>query len=177
MVGCFGKYPKFSELPPETREFIESQTKEFREALGMDKDERGREMGMMMKNRNTVFLKEVNIQIASCTFDTVFLRVNIYKAQKELQLENILPKPVYINLLKEEVKDKITVDLRHHNLAVEGDFLVTLETLEIFGNRKSSLCIFANLFGSRSYFRMVSQGTWERKVGLSISVEVDVEKR
>jgi hypothetical protein len=134
----------------------------------------GGEVGVVMKNKKNAFLKEVNINIASCSYDTVFYRVNIYKAHENMQFENILTNPVYFNLLKEDVKDKITVDLRHLNLVIEGDFLVTLEVVKNLGPGK--LCFPASLT-HKSYRRATSQGSWFTIVaGISLSVLVDIEK-
>lgn len=135
---------------------------------------RGSEIGILMKNNNIAFLKEVNVNISNCSYDTVFYRINIYKADKNMQLENILNEPIYISSSKEEVKDKITVDLRHLNLVIEGDFLVTFESVKDLGYGK--LCFPAKLF-HKSYQRKTSQGTWETiPVGISISVDADVRK-
>ena len=134
----------------------------------------GGEIGIVMKNKSRAFLKEVNINISGCSYDTVFYRLNIYKAYEDMHFENILNNPVYFSLPKEEVKDKIMVDLQHLNLVIEDDFLVTFEVVKNLGHGK--LCIPASLL-HKSYRRETSQGTWETiVVGISISVKVDVEK-
>ena len=137
---------------------------------------KGWEVGLLMSNRNKVFLKELNINVSSCSFDTVFYRINIYKPQKKNQFENILTIPVYISLLKEQVKDKITIDLRHLNLVVEGDFLVTFEIVKDLG--RGSLCFYSSLL-HKVYGRQTSQGRWITYPigGPSISVLVDVESK
>jgi len=135
---------------------------------------RGGEIGVLMSNKNRAFIKEVNVNISSCSYDTIFYRMNIHKVLDKMQFENILSNPVYVISTKEEVKDKITIDLRHLNLIVEGDFLVTFEHVKDLG--KGRLCFHANLF-NKSYWRETSQGTWKTvPAGVSISVEVDVER-
>ncbi|MDR2011109.1 MAG: carboxypeptidase-like regulatory domain-containing protein [Bacteroidales bacterium] len=135
---------------------------------------RGGEIGTLMKNKNIAFLKEVNVNILKCSYDTIFYRMNIYKADKNMQLENILSEPIYISSSKEEVIDKITVDLRQLNLVIEDDFLVTFESVKDLGY--GDLCFPASLL-HKSYIRETSQGTWETiPAGISISVEADVKK-
>ena len=135
---------------------------------------RGGEIGVLMTNKNRAFVKEVNINIESCSYDTIFYRMNIYKVLGKMQFENILSNPVYVISTKEEVKDKITIDLRHLNLTVEGDFLVTFEHVKDLGYGR--LCFYASLL-NKSYLRKTSQGTWHTVLaGISISVDVDIER-
>ena len=134
----------------------------------------GREIGILMKNKNRAFLKEVNLNIAYCTYDTIFYRINVYKVHGNMQFENILTNPIYIKSSKQEVKDKVIIDLRPHNISVEGDFLVTFEAVKNLG--AGSLCYALSLL-HKTYIRRASQGTWDtQSVGASISVLVDVEK-
>jgi hypothetical protein len=134
----------------------------------------GRELGVLMKNKGRAFLKEVNLNISTCTYDTVFYRINIYKAHGKMRFENILANPVYFASSKEEVKDRITVDLSPLNLVVDGNFLVSIENVKNLGT--GSLCYHACTF-YRSYLRSTSQGEWKTiPAGLSLSVKVDIEK-
>ena len=135
----------------------------------------GKEIGVLMKNKNSVFLKEVSLNIAFCTYDTIFYRINIYKAHEDMQFENILTNPVYVSSSKQEMKDKITIDLRHLNLVIDGDFLVTFEVVKDLGQGR--FCFPVN-FLYKAYIRETSQGSWKTySNGASISVKVDVEKK
>jgi len=134
------------------------------------------EVGVLMKNSNTAFLKEANINLKIGPHGTIHSRLNIYKAGKNMQLENILTNPIYFSFSKEEVKnDRVTIDLRDQNIVVEGDFLVTFEVVEYSGCRIGLLLIPASLF-HRAYFREKSQGRWINYPGISLSVLVDVER-
>ena len=135
---------------------------------------RGAEVGVIMKNKNRSFIKEVNINFLICSYDTIFFRLNIYKVLGDMQFENILKDPVYIVSTKKEAKNKLSVDLRHLNLVVDGDFLVTFEHVKDLGYGK--LCFRAG-FINKSYLRETSQGTWETiPVSISISAVVDSER-
>jgi hypothetical protein len=134
----------------------------------------GSEVGILMKNKNNAFLKEVNINVRYCSYDTVFYRLNVYKAGNNMQFETVLSNPVYFSLPKKDVANKITVDLRYLNLVINGDFLVTFEVVKHLGPGR--ICFPASLL-HKSYFRKTSQGAWDTLVaGISLSVEVDVEK-
>ncbi len=135
----------------------------------------GYEIGILMKVKKSAIIKRVNINISMCTYDTIFFRLNIYRARGEMNFENVLTTPLYINLTKEQTKDKISIDLRSYNIVVDGDFLVTLEHVK--DDLGEGYLYFCGSFTNRMYFRRTSQGKWESDPwGFSISVEADVEK-
>ncbi|MCL2074608.1 MAG: hypothetical protein FWH18_11850 [Marinilabiliaceae bacterium] len=152
-------------------------------------------MGLLIKNKRTSFLKEVNWNIANFTYDTIVFRVNIYEAQEEIDIkfsndavyvestkfesfENILRNPVYVTVTKENIKDRITVDLRHLNLVVEGDFLVTFEYVKISGSGEFLYRCSDPVFMTRHFVRWSRLFYWrvEWGPGPSIWALVDVEK-
>jgi hypothetical protein len=134
----------------------------------------GYELGILMKVKKTAFIQKVNINIAHCSYDTIFYRLNIYKVRSEMAFENILQEPVYIEMTKESVKGQIQIDLQSRNIVVDGDFLVTLEHVKNLGDGNLYFC--AGLI-NKTFFRKTSQGSWETiPVGISISVIADVEK-
>lgn len=150
------------------------KTKSKRIQAGLIDNKLGYELGMHMKVKKTAIIKNVEINIASCTYDTIFYRLNIYEVQGEMDFENILRKPIYIKIPKESVKDKILIDLQHENIIVKGDFLVTFEHIKDLGSGKLYFCAEQN---NKTYYRKTSQGKWGiLPVGVSISVIVDVEK-
>ena len=135
----------------------------------------GAELGILIKNKETVFIKELNFNLVKFSFDTVLFRINIYKPHKYIQFENILCNPFYVSISEQKiVKDKITIDLRHLNIVVKEDFLVTFELVKL--KQDFSICFCAN-DKQNSYGRCASQGVWETlPAGISISALVDVEK-
>lgn len=138
------------------------------------------ETGILISNKNTVFIKEaiLNLDLRGHreNNDTIFFRFNIYEAHEDMQFKNILNSPIYVSLPNEDMKDKIVIDLRHQNLVVEGDFLVSIEKYKNSG----LLCFYFPYSRSPNiYTRMSSQGTWSKfqvPGVISISVLVDVEK-
>jgi len=149
-------------------------TKFKRIAAGFKDNILGYECGILMKNKKTAFLKTVNINISYCSYDTIFYRLNVYKAHGELDFENILREPIYFKMPKELAKDGIQIDLQSKNIVVEGNFLITLEHVKNLGEGSLNFC--AGLT-SKTYYRKTSQGKWQTaQVGVSISVVADVEK-
>lgn len=134
----------------------------------------GYECGLLLKVKKSALLEKVDINIATCTYDSIFYRLNIYRVTDENNFENILQKPIYISLQKDEVEDKISIDLSSKNIIVEGDFLVTLEHVKDLG---SGFLYFSAGVSKKTYFRKTSQGAWDTApVGISISVTAMVEK-
>lgn len=134
----------------------------------------GYELGILMKVKKTAFIKKVKINIAYCSYDTIFYRLNIYKANGKMDFDNILKEPIYIKMPKELVKDEIQIDLQSKNIVVDGDFLITLEHIKDLGD---GYLYFCSRLTEKTYYRKTSLGKWETgSVGISLSVVADVEK-
>lgn len=150
------------------------KTKVKKLSAGFEDNLLGYECGILMKVKKTALIKQVNINIASCSFDKLFYRLNIYEKQDNMDFENILQEPIYITMAREDVKDEIQIDLQARDILVEGDFLVTLEHIKDLG--KGHLLFSASII-DKTYFRKTSMGSWETApVGISISVVADVER-
>lgn len=156
------------------RRILGVSTKFKKVAAGFKDNLLGYECGILMKVKRTAILKQVNINISDCSYDTVFYRLNIYKVQGKMDFKNILNEPIYIKMAEELVKSEIQIDLQSKDILVDGDFLITLEHIKDLGEGHLFFC--AGL-GKKTYFRKTSQGKWENvPVGISISVIADVEK-
>jgi hypothetical protein len=141
---------------------------------GFAKNKLGYELGILMNVKKTAELEKVNINIAQCTYDTIFYRLNIYRINQKKEFENILTHPIFIKLSKEQVSDKISVDLTSENIVVSGDFLITLEHIKNLGEGNLYFC--SSLL-DKTYYRETSQGIWQNApIGISISVDAKVEK-
>ena len=134
----------------------------------------GYECGLLLKVKKSAILEKVEIKIATCTYDSIFYRLNIYRVKGKMNFENILQKPIYVSLQKDQVGDKISINLIPENIVVDGDFLITLEHVKNLG--LGYLYFSAGLF-KKTYYRKTSQGAWETSpVGVSIRVTAKVEK-
>jgi hypothetical protein len=178
IISLKEKYYEFSEVVIRPKRFktktLGVTTKFNKISAGFSNDSLGYECGILMKVNKTALLKQLNINISSCSYDTVFYRLNIYKIQSKMDFVNILREPIYIKLTKDLIKDVIQIDLKTKEILVHGDFLITLEHIKDLG--KGYLFFCAGI-GKKTYFRKTSQGKWETvPVGISISVIADVEK-
>jgi len=160
------------------------------------------EYGIFIRNNKIAFINEVylNIEPASIrhkeyasknTCDTVLFRITVYNAHKNKFIEDILPQqefldPMYVTLSEQEIKNKdkrnkITIDLRHHNFVVEGDFLISIENLSC---RNLSIGASYNWNGSLKNFRKKVTPRIEEwrdiwivePSEMNLSVLVDIEK-
>jgi hypothetical protein len=131
-------------------------------------------MGILMNSKKPAFLEKLTLRIATCTYDTIFYRINLYKVNENKEFENLLKIPIYIELPKEKVMDITEIDISEYSLEVNGDYLVTLEHVKDLGPGYLYFC--AGLLNS-TYYRKTSQASWETApVGISLSVVAKVEK-
>lgn len=151
---------------------VTAQSKKF--SAGFKDNLLGYECGVLMKVKKSSLIKRVNINISACTYDSIYYRLNIYKVNGKMNFENILSKPIYLQLSKDMVKDEIHIDLKKQNIVVEDDFLVTLEHVKDLGKGYLYFCVG---LADKTYYRKTSQGEWKMiPIGVSISVDADVEK-
>jgi CarboxypepD_reg-like domain len=149
-------------------------TKSKKVSVGYKSNELGKELGILMTIKKTAILERVKLNFAACTFDSIFYRLNIYRFDSKKEFENVLQKPIYIYLSKNQTLETVVVDLKPYNLVMEGDFLVSLEHIKNLGEGKLYFCA---KIGTRSYFRSTSQAKWDSvPFGVSISVDAQVEK-
>ena len=141
---------------------------------GFANNKLGYELGVLMKVNKKAIIKKVNINIATCRYDTIFYRLNIYEEVNK-NFENILREPIYINISREEILGgSLQIDLEERNILVNGNFLVTLEHIKELGDGGIWFCTGLK---QKTYYRKTSQGNWETApIGISLSVVADVEK-
>jgi hypothetical protein len=138
---------------------------------GFRENQKGFECGVLLKIKKPVFLKKLICHIASCTYDTLFYRLNVYKQTGKMAFENILQQPIYIKQKSESDNFFLDVDLSVYNLIVDGNTLITLEHIEDMGE---GILLFSGGFsGSTCYYRKTSQGNW-MKTPIKLSFGVDV---
>ncbi len=143
-------------------------------AIGFEENRLGYECGILIKVKTTAILETLNLNIASCSYDTVFYRVNFYSLREDGDFENFLQKPIYFEISKDKIGDKIAIDLKEYNIHVEGDFLVTVEHVKDLGMGHLYFC--AGL-SKKTYYRKTSQGDWESvPIGVGINIDAQVER-
>jgi len=144
----------------------------FVQISGSDVD-LGNEIGVMLKVKKLAKLETLNINLAALSYDTVFFRVNLYRAKGDLQFENILAKPIYMKFAKSEIKETLSFDLRPYHLYIDGTSLITVEFVRNLGKGYVNFCGGIG----RLYFRKASQAKWETIPGaIGMNVVAEVEK-
>jgi hypothetical protein len=100
---------------------------------GFDDNLLGYECGVPMRIKKSAILDSLHINFSSCTYDSIFYRVNIYRINKNVVLNSILNEPIYLVRSNEDIKRTVTLDLTTLNLVVDGDILVTVEHIRNHG--------------------------------------------
>ncbi|RNI31179.1 carboxypeptidase-like regulatory domain-containing protein [Rufibacter latericius] len=145
-------------------------------SAGFKSNKLGSEVGIALKIKNPSFLEKVTFNIAHNQYDTLFLRINVYRMTKEGPENNLLREPIYLNVAKKEIGDGVSLDLRDRNIYLESDVLVSLELVRDLGN--GGLNFSAGIFNSDCYVRSTSQSTWEKLplIGLGFNATISYAK-
>jgi hypothetical protein len=135
----------------------------------------GYEFGILMHNKKSAKINKIKFDIASCTYDTLFYRINVYEQRTNGKPDfvNILTSPIYITIPKDKIKNIITVDVSKRDIYVNGNFLVTIEHIR---NLNKGRLYFSCGLGTSTWHRKTSQGNWVKTpIGVSINVDAEVE--
>jgi len=135
----------------------------------------GSEVGTVIHLPNDpVLIKDLNFHITSDYPDSVKFRLNIYRFNKEVE-DNISGKSIYFTIANKYTGD-FKVDLIKYHLYLGGSIFISVEPLTVFskGPQTSNdkyydrINISGSITGSKSFYRKVSLGKWE-KISYSFS--------
>lgn len=145
-------------------------------SAGYETNNLGYELGVRMKiKKRPTYIEQIRINVAKCTYDSIFYRLNIYEMKGKTPGENILKEPIYLSFAKEDIEDSIILDLSDKGVYVEDDFLVSLELVNDLGVRGLYFC--AGVFNNKTYYRETSQGAWGSvPIGIGISAKIRQEQ-
>jgi hypothetical protein len=132
----------------------------------------GNQIGQGMHLRRPAELEQVSFHVATCTYDSLFYRVNVYQVTKDQPQQNLLPEPVYVRVRKGQIKDRLVVDLRRFHLQVQGDIVVALEMVKDLG--PGTLQLSASLLDGPIYTTESQLNGWERTRGIGIGIDATV---
>jgi hypothetical protein len=131
---------------------------------GFANNDLGSELGINLHVRGPVKLKDINLNVAVCTFDSVTYRLNIYQSVNQTEYINILTKPIYLSFSKDKIDKVLIFDLSKYSIIIEGDVLITLELYKDLG--KGSLLFHTEFFTGITYHKKTSEGTWTKAPGV-----------
>jgi hypothetical protein len=130
---------------------------------GFQDNNLGSELGIRIDTHGKVLLEDINLNVATCTFDSVTYRLNIYQVSNDTEYKNILTEPIYISFSKDKINRVITFDLRKYAIMVEGDVLITLELYKDMGEGR--LLFHTQFFTGFTYHKKTSEGDWTKAPG------------
>lgn len=134
----------------------------------------GQELGSLIDVKKKVLIREININIGECSFDSVQLRLNIYKANKNGKFHNILKEPIYFSFTKDEIKKVIAINVTKDSILIKNEVLISVEYYKHLG--KGHLGFFAkNTPFKETFFRNSPEAPWKTspgKLGLYLYGEV-----
>lgn len=124
----------------------------------------GTEIGINIDTKHTIKLNDININIFSCSFDSVIYRLNIYKYVSQNEFENILTEPIYISFSKNDFTNPIKYDLNKYNIIISGNILIALQLIKDMGPGELSFRALSNI--SDTYTRLSSGDHWRKSPGV-----------
>lgn len=130
----------------------------------------GTEIGVRVKNKKELWIKNVKCVIAKNDLDSLWFRVNIYRMEGKKVKEKLLNENVFI---KTNIKrGAIEADLSAYNLIVKGDFLISLEWVKDFknGDLTEGLSFYGGFMKKRFFYREASQAEWGTIGVLGVSI-------
>jgi hypothetical protein len=131
---------------------------------GFTNNELGSELGIKIDVKGQVKLKDINLNVATCTFDSVTYRLNIYESIDQTEYKNILTRPIYISFSKDKINKVITFDLSKYSIIIEGNVLIALELYKDLGEGR--LLFYTEFFTGITYHRKTSEGIWTEAAGV-----------
>ena len=131
---------------------------------GFAENNLGSEFGVKIKAKGRVRLQNLNLNVATCTFDTVKYRLNIYQSIDQTEYKNILTEPIYITFSKDKIDNHVSFDLSEYSLIVEGNVIVALELYKDLGEGK--LLFHTNFLAGSTQFRKTHDSNWAEASGV-----------
>lgn len=119
------------------------------------------EGGILIENDNKLFLNKVSFKLTmdgKQPPDSAIFRFNIYNMKGKLPDQNILTRPIYFHLSKDQFNGTNEFDISKYNVTIDKDFAATIEIIKQYGG---GLIYFAGwINGCPSVHRVGTQGKW-----------------
>jgi|WetSurMetagenome_2_1015567.scaffolds.fasta_scaffold00003_213 hypothetical protein len=123
----------------------------------------GYELGIKVYVKKRLKLKDINLNVGSCTYDSVTYRLNIYKLTEEDKWENILSNPIYISFTMKDIHKEFTFSLKEYSILLEGEYIITLELYRDLGTGK--LLFLTQFFTGTTWNRKSRESEWRQTPG------------
>ncbi|TDN36021.1 hypothetical protein E4631_04000 [Hymenobacter sp. UV11] len=92
----------------------------------------GNQVGQRLHLARPGWLEAVSFHVAACSYDSLFLRVQVYEIDQEFPAALLL-RPVAVRLARADLANRVVLDLRPYHVWLSGDAVVALEILRAQG--------------------------------------------
>jgi hypothetical protein len=130
---------------------------------GFSDNNLGSELGIKVYVKKRLKLKDINLNIGVCTYDSVTYRLNVYRQSEDETWDNILTKPIYISFIKSDISKPVTLDLKEYSIFLEGQTIITLELYRGLG--EGNLLFLTQFFTGTTYHRKTKEAVWTQSPG------------
>jgi hypothetical protein len=94
-----------------------------------DYNEPGNQFGQGIHLKQPGWLEAVSFHVAACSYDSLFLRVQVYGLAQDFPAAPLLVQPVAVRLARANLTNRVVLDLRPYRIWLSGDAVVALEIL------------------------------------------------
>ncbi len=116
-------------------------------------------------------LRRLSFTVVEKASDSVLVRVNVYNQAAGFPKENLVKDNIILTLNTVGVNN---VDLTPYDIEVTNDFILSLELLQVYGD-KIDLVLLASERTGESYKRYASQDKWESIYGSAMAYVLDTD--
>ena len=135
----------------------------------------GHEIGTLFEREDSslLILDSVQLNFVSCTYDSVFIRLNVYDVRGD-EIKNILPENIFIHLSRKKALAKPIIDLTRYQLIVGKKYLISIELVKDLGELGLKFYASLNVDRNPTFYRSTSHAAWEKAmhhgqpIGISI---------
>ena len=118
------------------------------------------ELGTLLNFKREALLEKFSMKVDKSSFEKIILRLNVYRRTGELEFENVLTEPIYIELGEIPRPKTVEIDLTPYNIYVDGETLVSIEHIE--DTLTGQLYFLGSLTGSVTYGRRGIGSKWTK---------------
>lgn len=93
----------------------------------------GNQVGQGLALPRPGWLETVSFRVAACSYDSLFLRVQVYSVVQDFPAAPLLPQAVAVRLARADLANRVVLDLRPYHVWLPGNAIVALELLRAQG--------------------------------------------
>ncbi|HEX8349025.1 MAG TPA: carboxypeptidase-like regulatory domain-containing protein, partial [Hymenobacter sp.] len=137
---------------------------------GFGSAESGAQIGVPIHvGKRPVYLEQVTVHISYNRYDSLLLRLNVYRLERGVPTKTLLPEQVLLQLGNQI--GPVTFNLAPRLLPVAGNILVSVELLEGWGGPAKGLFLSAGSLNGPTYYRRTSEAAWRRARGMGVGIQ------